>query len=99
TTDTHNLSLHDALPIYGAEDRDLRARADPHGREEPAAPDPRPPVERAPPEPRPPAPGHPPARLRPARSAERVQAGGVRPVRGHRSEEHTSELQSRENLV
>ena len=40
-------------------------------------------LEGAPAAARPPAPRHPSARLRPARSAQRVQARGLRPVRGH----------------
>ena len=60
----------------------LRRRADAHGREEPAAAVPRPDLEGPPAVARPSAPGHQPARLRPARPAQRVQARGVRTVRG-----------------
>ena len=54
-----------------------------HGREEHAAAAPRPDLEGPPAGARPSAPGHRPARLCPARSAERVQARGLRDVRGH----------------
>ena len=67
----------------GAEGGDLWPRADAHGREEPAAADPRSSVEGAPAQSRSSSPGHSPARLWPARPAERIQEGGVRPVRGH----------------
>src|SRR5690606_42015413 len=93
------LSLHDALPIYLPHARPVPASArgavDPRalpaagtaagrGEERRAA--------------RTPARG--PAGRRPARTSgpRRPAARGV-PVRGARSEEHTSELQSRENLV
>src|SRR5690606_42091936 len=90
TTDIPPLSLHDALPIYG--DRDALQRPDRAAR-----------------------PAHPVVRrrlpwhhlLRPRGPAGsdggRVPAPGpalqLRPRPGRRSEEHTSELQSRENLV
>src|SRR3712207_7428969 len=85
TTEIYTLSLHDALPIWGGDDRPRagqRAHGGPHaarqavrGRPRPARPD------------RP--------RL-PPRGPQRAGAGA-----GHadRSEEHTSELQSRQYLV
>ena len=54
-------------------------------REAGAAAEPRPSLARAPRHPRPPAPGHRLARLRPARSAERVQVGGLRALQQARS--------------
>src|SRR5690606_41920269 len=88
---TYPLSLHDALPIF----EELLPNRPPPARLPPAPP----PVGRPPlPAGRPPPPeppGRPPG-LRPDLSCCAIV---VRLISSCRSEEHTSELQSRENLV
>ena len=69
-------------PQDGREVGQLRRRSDAHGREEPAAAAPRPDLEGPPAVARPSAPGDQSARLCPARPAQRIQARGLRTVRG-----------------
>ncbi len=69
-------------PQDGRKDRQLRPRTDAHGGEEPPAPASRSHLERPPAIARSSAPGDQPAGLCPARSAQRVQARGVRSIRG-----------------
>src|SRR5207302_8007528 len=85
-TALHTLSLHDALPIWRTAKRVAPPSASVARRPRTKA---RSPVRR-------PALGGRP----PARAPHRGARGGGRPEQGaRRSEEHTSELQSRENLV
>src|SRR5690606_41877114 len=86
TTELYTLSLHDALPIYGRH-RTFRSVQMAGRPDHPAG-------------------GRTGSRYAPARShrrfAGRAQGAVAAPLRGDRrgrSEEHTSELQSRENLV
>src|SRR5207249_10769364 len=86
TTELYTLSLHDALPISrGRTPTPGGPRAAPRGRA------------RAP---RVPAPGRARSRAaRPGRSGREGRGRGRAAGRGRRSEEHTSELQSRFDLV
>src|SRR5690606_41375097 len=85
--DISSLSLHDALPISASRRRDARRLRAPARARAGAVPAP---GHRAHPHPR---------RLHVARAAPRAARSGNRAAAPRRSEEHTSELQSRENLV
>src|SRR5690606_40726417 len=97
-TDSHPRSLHDALPISPDQGSRLVTSRVPS-----TGPAPDPPFPR-----RPPTPPRPPGRRRPPRSATLPNSARPPPPsrtaasvasKTRRSEEHTSELQSRENLV
>src|SRR5690606_41835111 len=93
TPEIYTLSLHDALPIWECSSRGAGARTL-HPR--PSRP-PGPGVRLGASHPRLPRPGRPGIAAPPAAGGARTP--GCLSVRFPRSEEHTSELQSRENLV
>src|SRR5437868_10453408 len=88
TTDIYTLSLHDALPISSRRRGNSNARTAPPPPSGSPASAPAPPARRTPPAAR---------TARPGRAS--ASAPGTGPASACRSEEHTSELQSRFDLV
>ncbi len=82
TRKSASASTKAADELYAGKAREIHARDHAAGREGGAAADPRPALARPHRHRRASAPGHPPARLRPARSAQRIQDRRLHPVRG-----------------